>query len=228
MASDSWNGTLLQLPDVVFSGEWTNVLPTLQVFSVGTSLPSGQGDHGTPSFSLSIPPPPSPKNPLTLSLPPCSYTFPPLSFLLSHSLSPYTYPKPSLTHTHSLSLPLLLYLFSPSVFSPLSLTFSLHTTFILHFVLPQTGYLSGSTPFDEVQLESAISGVIYEIIEREKTVSDAASNALMCYLKQVDNSHNRWARGREKVRYLQLLNSRPLEHIIRFLLCLTTYMYMTL
>ena len=62
-----------------------------------------------------------------------------------------------------------------------------------HLLLPQTGYLSGSTPFDDVQLESAISGAIYEIIEREKTVSDAASDALMCYLKQVDNSHNRLA-----------------------------------
>ena len=80
---------------------------------------------------------------------------------------------------------------------PLSFSFSLRTIFkvifFLHLVLPQTGYLSGSTPFDEVQLESAISGVIYEIIEREKTVSDAASDALMCYLKQVDNSHNRCA-----------------------------------
>ena len=79
------------------------------------------------------------------------------------------------------------------LFLSLSLSLSLCMIFFIrfYFILPQTGYLSGSTPFDDVQLESAISGVIYEIIEREKTVSDAASDALMCYLKQVDNSHNR-------------------------------------
>ena len=51
--------------------------------------------------------------------------------------------------------------------------------------------MSGSTPFDQVQLESAISGVIYEVIEQEKTVSDAANDALVRYLKEVDNSYNR-------------------------------------
>ena len=44
-----------------------------------------------------------------------------------------------------------------------------------------------------MQLESAISGVIYEVIEREKTVSDAASDALVRYLKEVDDSYNRYS-----------------------------------
>ena len=61
----------------------------------------------------------------------------------------------------------------------------------MHISLTQTGYISGTTPFDQVQLESAISGVIYEVIEREKTVSDAAGDALLRYLKEVDDSYNR-------------------------------------
>ena len=42
-----------------------------------------------------------------------------------------------------------------------------------------------------MQLESAISGVIYSVIEQEKTVSDASGDALLRYLKQVENSYNR-------------------------------------
>ena len=39
----------------------------------------------------------------------------------------------------------------------------------------QDGYLSGAMSFDAGELESAISSVIFEIIEREKSVSSAAS-----------------------------------------------------
>lgn len=39
----------------------------------------------------------------------------------------------------------------------------------------QDGYLSGAVAFDAGDLESAISSVIFEIIEREKSVSSAAS-----------------------------------------------------
>ena len=39
----------------------------------------------------------------------------------------------------------------------------------------QDGYLSGAMAFDAGDLESAISSVIFEIIEREKSVSSAAS-----------------------------------------------------
>ena len=181
MASDSWNGTLLQLSDVMFTREWADVLSAVQVISVGTGLQSGQGDHGT---SLSLPPslPPSLSLSLFLSLPPSSFLY-----------SSFIHFLPTCENYH----------------------------FFFIFALLQSGYLSGSTPFDEVQLESAISGVIYEIIEREKTVSHAASNALMCYLKQVDNSHNRCAPSR-----LQRLQAVLLSFSINISVFLKFYQYL--
>ena len=135
------------------------------------------------------------------------------SWYSSLSLSPFLPPSISLCP----SLPL-----SSSI--PLSFTFFLQVKiyhFFFIFALPQSGYLSGSTPFDEVQLESAISGVIYEIIEREKTVSHAASNALMCYLKQVDNSHNRCAPSR-----LQCLQAVLLSFSLNISVFLKFYQYL--
>ena len=38
----------------------------------------------------------------------------------------------------------------------------------------QNDFISGETPFEEEQLEAAISGVIFETIEKEQTVCDAA------------------------------------------------------
>lgn len=38
----------------------------------------------------------------------------------------------------------------------------------------QDGYLSGNVPFEAVQLDSAISSVIFEIIGQEESVGDAA------------------------------------------------------
>ena len=130
---------------------------------------------------------------------------------LSLFLSPFLPPSLSLSFSPPSSLPLSLRPLPLPSSIPLSFTFSLHVKiyyFFFIFALPQSGYLSGSTPFDEVQLESAISGVIYEIIEREKTVSHAASNALMCYLKQVDNSHNRYAPSRLLIRLESSIMSR--------------------
>lgn len=49
------------------------------------------------------------------------------------------------------------------------------------------GFVTGKTPFEHVQLEAAISGVIFEVIDREKTVTAAANQALLCYLQEVDH-----------------------------------------
>ena len=38
----------------------------------------------------------------------------------------------------------------------------------------QNDFISGQTPFEEEQLEAAISGVIFQTIEKEQTVCDAA------------------------------------------------------
>ena len=38
----------------------------------------------------------------------------------------------------------------------------------------QNDFISGETPFEEEQLEAAISGVIFQTIEKEQTVCDAA------------------------------------------------------
>ncbi|KAJ8023724.1 hypothetical protein HOLleu_36243 [Holothuria leucospilota] len=53
------------------------------------------------------------------------------------------------------------------------------------------GYLSGSTPFDQVQVETAKSSVLYEIIEREETVSSASVESLMNYFRETDADYNR-------------------------------------
>ena len=56
----------------------------------------------------------------------------------------------------------------------------------------QNGFVTGSTQFESVQLESAISGVIFELIEREKTVADSAYQAILHYLQEVDNTYSRY------------------------------------
>ncbi|XP_073242896.1 uncharacterized protein C05D11.1-like [Porites lutea] len=53
------------------------------------------------------------------------------------------------------------------------------------------GYLSGAMSFDAGELESAISSVIFEIIEREKSVSSAASESLLSQFRGVAPDYNR-------------------------------------
>ncbi|KAK7094598.1 uncharacterized protein C05D11.1-like [Littorina saxatilis] len=52
-------------------------------------------------------------------------------------------------------------------------------------------YLSGETEFSEVELESARSSLIFEIIEEEKTIWDAAQESILCYLRGVEHTHNK-------------------------------------
>lgn len=55
----------------------------------------------------------------------------------------------------------------------------------------QNGYLTNKTPFDEVQLETAIASVLYEIIEREETVSATAEESLLNYFQGTSKDYNR-------------------------------------
>ncbi|CAB4004421.1 uncharacterized protein C05D11.1-like [Paramuricea clavata] len=52
-------------------------------------------------------------------------------------------------------------------------------------------YLSGNVPYDAVQLESAISSVIFEIIGQEESVGDAAFENLLSQLRNVGKDHNK-------------------------------------
>ncbi|XP_063960885.1 uncharacterized protein C05D11.1-like [Lytechinus pictus] len=53
------------------------------------------------------------------------------------------------------------------------------------------GYLSGKTEFHPGQVETAISSVLYEIIEREETVASTSNESMMNYLRGVDQHYNR-------------------------------------
>ncbi|XP_033646112.1 uncharacterized protein C05D11.1-like [Asterias rubens] len=53
------------------------------------------------------------------------------------------------------------------------------------------GYLNGTTTFDPVQLETAISSVLYEVIEREETVASTSKVSLLSYFRGTDQSYNR-------------------------------------
>lgn len=65
-----------------------------------------------------------------------------------------------------------------------------------HLLFPpllQEGYASGTCPVDPAQLEAAKSGVIYQLIAREKTASAAAIQAMLSHFKQVPLDQNRSA-----------------------------------
>ncbi|XP_030845247.1 uncharacterized protein C05D11.1-like [Strongylocentrotus purpuratus] len=53
------------------------------------------------------------------------------------------------------------------------------------------GYLSGKTEFTAGQVETTISSVLYEIIEREETVASTSNESMMNYLRRVDQHYNR-------------------------------------
>jgi Zn-dependent M16 (insulinase) family peptidase len=53
------------------------------------------------------------------------------------------------------------------------------------------GFLLEDVEFDPVQLESAISSTIFEIVEDEDSVFDAATQSLLSEFRQVDHNYNR-------------------------------------
>ena len=83
----------------------------------------------------------------------------------------------------------------------------------IFLTLIKDGYVSGKTPFDDSQVDSARSGIIYQLIAKEQTVSSAALMVRplivvefifwLCLYKQGDRS---------------LLLKRKWIHIIVFLL----------
>ena len=56
----------------------------------------------------------------------------------------------------------------------------------------QQEYLTGATKFSEVELESARSSLIFEIIEEEKTVWDTAQESILSYLRGVVHTYNKY------------------------------------
>ncbi len=55
----------------------------------------------------------------------------------------------------------------------------------------QTGYVSGRDKFEELEIESAKSCVIYEIIAREKTQSSAARQATLSHFRRVSVDYHK-------------------------------------
>lgn len=53
------------------------------------------------------------------------------------------------------------------------------------------GYINGENSFSQVELESARSSLIFEIIEEEKTVTNVAQQSLLSYFKGVDHKYNK-------------------------------------
>ncbi|KAK3592274.1 hypothetical protein CHS0354_037563 [Potamilus streckersoni] len=54
-----------------------------------------------------------------------------------------------------------------------------------------SGYAKGETEFGEIELESAKSSLTFEVIEKEKTVSEASKECLLSYYRGVSHTYNR-------------------------------------
>jgi Zn-dependent M16 (insulinase) family peptidase len=67
------------------------------------------------------------------------------------------------------------------------------------------GFLTGETPFEPLQLEAAVSSTIFELVEREKTVSDVGKEAMLSSLRRTSYSYNQdLLKGVSKVTVEQL------------------------
>ena len=55
----------------------------------------------------------------------------------------------------------------------------------------QAGFVSGATAFTAEQLEAAISGTVYNIVKREKTIADAADQAILNHLCGTAQTHHK-------------------------------------
>lgn len=52
--------------------------------------------------------------------------------------------------------------------------------------------LTGEAVWEESLFDSAKSSLIFEIIEREKSIGDVVAQSLLSYFKQVDHDYNRY------------------------------------
>ena len=85
-------------------------------------------------------------------------------------------------------------LFFLSLFPSPSLSPSLPSLSLLPSIPPslcQGDHIHGGVVLEQMQLEAAISGVIYEEIERAKTVADAATQGLIHHLQHVPPSFSK-------------------------------------
>ena len=64
--------------------------------------------------------------------------------------------------------------------------------FLSAFFSVQAGFLSGKSAFLSSELESARSGVVFEVIAREQTVAKAASQSMMAHFRNTPTTYNRF------------------------------------
>ncbi len=55
----------------------------------------------------------------------------------------------------------------------------------------QSGFVSGRVPFEEGQLEAAVSGVVYEVVECEEDIASCQLEATLHYIRQLEQNYNR-------------------------------------
>ena len=67
--------------------------------------------------------------------------------------------------------------------------------------------VNGEEPWDPLQVEAAKSSLIFELIEREKTVSEVAQESLLSSMKGIDREFNR--------KFLEMVNNVSLEDLQR-------------
>ena len=67
--------------------------------------------------------------------------------------------------------------------------------------------VNGEEPWDPLQVEAAKSSLIFELIEREKTVGEVAQESLLSSMKGIDREFNR--------KFLEMVNNVSLEDLKR-------------
>ena len=58
---------------------------------------------------------------------------------------------------------------------------SLKSQYLHILIVTQEGYVSGDTPFEDSQLDSAKSGIMYQLISKEETICSATMQ--VCFYK---------------------------------------------
>ena len=66
-----------------------------------------------------------------------------------------------------------------------------HNFIVAWYYLFQNAQLNEGAKWDHTLFESAKSSLIFEIIEREKSIGDVVTQSLLSYFKGVDHDYNR-------------------------------------